>query len=190
VAPLGVDTMRFRPREEGVTPWPAPYILGVGRLLPIKGFDVLVRAAARLDMPLVLAGDGPQRRALLALAQQLGTDLRLTGHLGPDAVAAAMAGSAAVVIPSRTLGTREEGCPVVALEALAVGVPVLASATGGLVDLLPPECLFPPEDDEALAARLLTVMAAPRSPTLPDARCDRRHTARVLLDLLATTPGV
>jgi len=185
VRPMGVDLRRFR--EPGPSPFEGlgDYLLAVGRLVPIKGYDLLVRAAAGLDLPLVIAGEGPEREALLALARSVGCRLHLPGRLPPSAVAAAMGGALAVVVPSRVLPSgRAEGCPVAAVEALAAGARLLAARTGGLMDLLPPESLFEPGDLEDLLRRLRDVLSAPPAPP-PVRGLDRRDAARDLLRLLA-----
>jgi glycosyltransferase involved in cell wall biosynthesis len=153
-------------------------VLSIGRLVPIKGYDVLVRAfavasfraaaaAARapvavapaLSPPtLVIVGDGPERPSLERLARRLDVDLRLPGFVPREEVATWMAGADLYVQPSRPLRSgRTEGLPVATLEALAAGLPVLASATGGLAELPygPPRLrLVPPGDPAALAACL------------------------------------
>ena len=147
-----------------------PTVLSVGRLVPIKGYDVLVRAVAACsarvgDTPsarprptVVIVGDGPERPRLEALARRLDVDLRLPGLVPRDEVATWLAGADLYVQPSRRLSTgRTEGLPVSTLEALAAGLPVVASATGGLAELPlgPPRLrLVPPGDAVALAACL------------------------------------
>jgi glycosyltransferase involved in cell wall biosynthesis len=115
-------------------------LLGAGRLQPIKGFDLLVAAAGRLEPawhPTVLiAGEGPERARLVHLAHALNLDLRLPGLLGQRALARTMAAADLFVHPCRTLpGGRSEGMPLVVREALARGLPVIASASGGLAEL-------------------------------------------------------
>jgi glycosyltransferase involved in cell wall biosynthesis len=119
--PNGVDLARFPPLA------PAPplsggrlSVVGVGRLVPQKGFDVLVRAAAGLPVQVTLAGEGPDAAALAALARGLEVELRLPGwqpRLGPLLESAHL-----VAIPSRW-----EGFGLVAVEALASRRAVLAS---------------------------------------------------------------
>jgi glycosyltransferase involved in cell wall biosynthesis len=72
-----------------------------------------------------------------------------------------------VVVPSRvTASGRTEGTPLIALEALAAGVPVVASAVGGLTALAPAARLVPPDDPRALAASIDAVLASPPAPAL------------------------
>jgi glycosyltransferase involved in cell wall biosynthesis len=137
-----------------------PLVLGVGRLVPVKGFDVLIRALARLPPArrprLVLLGDGPERRGLQARAARARVDLQLPGVVTPAAVAAWMAAADLYVQPSRPLETgRSEGMPVAVREALAVGVPVIASAVGGMSDLGAMLTLVPPAEPGALARAIM-----------------------------------
>ena len=134
-------------------------LLSVGRLVPIKGFDVLVRAAALAGGPsVVILGDGPERERLAALARRLGVPLRLPGFVQRQDVARWMTAADLYVQPSRRLASgRTEGLPVATLEALSLGVPVVASATGGLSELphqAPRLRLVPADDPAALAAAL------------------------------------
>ncbi|MAB90925.1 MAG: hypothetical protein CMJ90_15945 [Planctomycetes bacterium] len=154
VVPMGVDPARFRTPQARLEGLPDSYLLGVGRLLPIKGFDVLLEAGRRAGIPVVLAGEGPEESRLRAHEGD-GRAVML-GRLGPDAVAAAMQHALAVVVPSRVVGSgRTEGFPVVAVEALVAGAPVIASRTGGMGDLLPDEMLVAPDDVEALTRAIL-----------------------------------
>jgi glycosyltransferase involved in cell wall biosynthesis len=150
VQSMGVDTARFAaiPRA----PETPPIVLVIARLVPIKGVDVALAAMARLRVParLIVAGDGPERRASSEFIGAVDTAQR-DQLLGRASV---------VAIPSRVLANgRSEGTPLVALEALAAGVPVVASAVGGLADL--PVTLVAPEDPDALARAIEKVLAAP-----------------------------
>ena len=114
-------------------------MLAVGRLVAIKGHDVLVRAVSRLPPALrptlVILGEGDRREALVALARARGVDLRLPGEVPPATVQAWLALADVFVHPSRALDGRTEGQPVAVREALAAGVPVVASASGGIPEL-------------------------------------------------------
>jgi glycosyltransferase involved in cell wall biosynthesis len=117
-------------------PGTAPRLLCVGRLIPIKGHIVLLRAfaAARRELPeleLSVAGRGPLEPALRALAKELGIGdaVRFLGHVSP--IQRAIEESAIVVIPS--MG---EGFGMVALEAMERARPVIAAGVGGLGELV------------------------------------------------------
>jgi glycosyltransferase involved in cell wall biosynthesis len=137
-----------------------PLILGVGRLVPVKGFAVLVRAVARLPSGrrprLVILGDGPERPALHARAARAGIDLHLPGAVAPTGVAAWMTAADLYVQPSVTVTSgRAEGMPVAVREALAVGLPVVASALGGMREWRDPALTLIPEADPAALARAI-----------------------------------
>jgi glycosyltransferase involved in cell wall biosynthesis len=148
-------------------------LLAAGRLQPIKGFDVLVAAAGRLPSAarpsLVIAGEGPERARLAQLARVAGVAVRLPGLLGQPALARHMAAADLFMHPCRTLpGGRSEGMPLVVREALACGLPVIASASGGLEELRGADglTLVGEGDVEALAeaiARALTAVGVTRA---------------------------
>jgi glycosyltransferase involved in cell wall biosynthesis len=118
-----------------------PTVVAVGRLVPIKGFDVLVRACApapRDDAPiaLVLVGDGPERERLRRLADGLNVALRLPGRVSRGQVGAWLRAADLYAQPSLDLPNgRTEGLPVSTLEALATGLPAVVSDSGGLAEL-------------------------------------------------------
>jgi glycosyltransferase involved in cell wall biosynthesis len=134
VVPNGVDLSPYaRPHLGGAG------LLAVGRRVPQKGFDVLC-AALPPGVPLRIAGDGPFRRNLPGV-EWLG--LR-------EDVPELMRAADVVAIPSRW-----EGFGLVAVEAMAAGVAVVASAVGGLPEVLGDAALFvPPEDPGALRAAI------------------------------------
>jgi glycosyltransferase involved in cell wall biosynthesis len=98
-------------------------------------------------VPLVVAGDGPDAAALRAGA---GPDMRFTGRVDADALAALRAEAAVALVPSRYA----EILPLAALEAMAAGLPVVASAAGGLAEIVPEQGLHAPRDVEAMAGRI------------------------------------
>jgi len=141
-APIGVEL-------------PERYVAAVGRMVAVKGFDLLLRAVAQADgVNVVLAGDGPQLDALSALAVELGIDerVRLLGRLRREQVATLLAGADCLVVPSRV-----EAFGIVVLEGWRAGIPVIATANGG-----PPEfvtdgvtgLLVDPEDSDGLVRAL------------------------------------
>jgi glycosyltransferase involved in cell wall biosynthesis len=175
VQPMGIDLARFAALER--TPSTPPTVLIAARLVPIKGVDVAIAAMrhVRTTARLVIAGDGPERARLAARGGDPVTGEERTGTAWPPAptflgqVTTAqrdvlLRTAGVVVIPSRVLPNgRVEGTPVIAVEALAAGVPVVASAVGGLVDL-PGIRLVPPDDPCELARAIDRTLADPPSP--------------------------
>ena len=130
--------------------------LFVGRMDHQKGIDLLLQAyaAARPDWPLTLIGDGADRVGLEALAGTLGLTDRVVflGYRDRIAVRRAMERAGALVAPSRA-----ENYPMVLLEAMAVGLPVLATRVGGVPEMIAhgeSGILVEPEDVSALGEAL------------------------------------
>lgn len=113
-----------------------------------KGFDVAIAAARAAGVPLTIAGEGPDEPRLRTLAA--GADVTFTGWVPSERLGELRAGAAVVLVPSRW----EEPFGYVALDALAAGVPVLASDRGGLPEVVGPENTVALEDTAAWAARL------------------------------------
>jgi len=165
----GVDTTRFSPstRADGTT------LLGVGRLVPKKGFDLLLRAFARAakarpELRLVIAGDGPERGALETLGRGLGLEDRVSflGQVTGEQVLEQLAEASAFVLPCRkaTDGDRD-GIPVVLMEAMACGVPVISTRLSGIPELINDResgRLVEPGDLDSLEAALRERFEHPR----------------------------
>jgi glycosyltransferase involved in cell wall biosynthesis len=132
------------------------FALAVGRLTEEKGFDTAIAAAHASGAPLVIAGSGPDETRLRTLAA--GADVRFTGRLAPDALAALRTRAAVVLAPSRW----EEPCPYSVLEGLADGVPVLASDLGGLPELVGEDAALPATDPAPWSAALSELWASPQ----------------------------
>jgi glycosyltransferase involved in cell wall biosynthesis len=147
------------------------YFLFVGRLRIRKGVEVLFEALRSLaadyrDLApprLLIAGDGEHRAALEAKAGELGLAasgaVSFLGRCGAPRVAGLLAGAAALVVPSTY-----EGMPLVVLEAMAAGVPVVASRVSGIPEVVldgETGWLVPAEDPGALASALAEVLAEP-----------------------------
>ena len=147
VVPPGADVDRFVPLDPAARAEvrarfglaaDATVVLGLSRLVPRKGFDVLVRAAAGLapDRPglvVVIAGSGRDRSRLERLARRAGAPVRFLGRVDEDDLPRvhAMADVFAMLCRNRWLGLEQEGYGVVFLEAAAAGVAQLAGASGG-----------------------------------------------------------
>jgi glycosyltransferase involved in cell wall biosynthesis len=123
------------------------HVLYAGRLSEEKGVADAVVACRAAGLPLVVAGDGPAEPRLRELAA--GADVRFTGRVAPEQLAELRRDAAVAVVPSRYA----EILPLAALEAMAAGLPVVASRSGGLAELVPEEGLVPAGDADALAAR-------------------------------------
>jgi glycosyltransferase involved in cell wall biosynthesis len=137
-----------------------PVVLCVANLKSYKGHRFLVEAVAMLrtrglDVTLVLAGDGPERSALQALADRRGVDARLLGTRTD--VQTLLASADVVALPSLT-----EGLPNAVMEAMAAGRPVVATDVGGTAELLRDRgILVPPRDAAALAEGLERLLTDP-----------------------------
>jgi len=162
IVPNGVDPARFAPGPadarlgESLGLDPAVPVVGYfGRLERGKGVDVLVDAATRLHGKLpatafLFVGEGPLRETLIARAAAAGLPARFAGQR--DDVAALLRLCAVVVLPSR-----QEAFGRILIEAMAAGVPVVASAVGGIPEVCVDGVtglLVPPEDPDALAVAI------------------------------------
>ncbi|MCC7542999.1 MAG: glycosyltransferase family 4 protein [Deltaproteobacteria bacterium] len=142
VSPMGIE----RPseatcgRREARRSWRMTRftIVTLGRLVPVKGLDVLLDATAgRKDLEVIVAGEGPERARLERLAARRGVNCRFVGVVHGDAKQRLLAGADVMAVPSRVLPSgRTEGTPVAMLEGMRAGLPVIASAVGGIASLV------------------------------------------------------
>jgi glycosyltransferase involved in cell wall biosynthesis len=146
----------------------AGYALVVSRLAPEKGVDVAIDACRLAGIRLVIAGDGPEREALAARARAgagTGTGSKahageaaavsFAGHVDDAELARLRAGAAVALVPSRSAET----FGLAAAEAMAAGVPVVASRVGALGELVEDAALVAPGDAAALAETAARVAA-------------------------------
>ena len=175
------DWVRKRLEEEGIEPVEvlrygieirrgetvlseAPTAVFAGRLVKEKGVDVLLRAFAKASgrVPgsrLVIAGDGPERKNLEALASRLNLtpSVRFAGYLQQEEMNDALKGAWVQVIPSLW----DEPFGIVAIEAMARGASVVASSSGGLGEIIEPGVdgfLVPPGDADVLSEKLTALL--------------------------------
>jgi glycosyltransferase involved in cell wall biosynthesis len=146
-------------REKFSIPVEAQVCTAVGRLVPVKGYDVLVEAARLLEssapnLHILIVGDGECKEALAGQIARLGLTKRVTlaGYQNREQVLSILKSSDLFVMPSRY-----EGTPIALLEAGALGLPMVASNVGGMPELVQDqrEALFvPAESPQALAQAL------------------------------------
>lgn len=163
VVPLGITLRDAVHKDDAITQrlrreFGDRVILAVGRLVPYKGFDILIRAMKNVDAKLILIGEGPQRSVLQALAAAEGVEERIAMVGRVEDPAPYFATASIFVLPSVT---RAEAFGLVQLEAMAAGLPVINTnidsgvsevSTGGETGIT-----VPPRDINALtnAMRLL-----------------------------------
>jgi glycosyltransferase involved in cell wall biosynthesis len=180
VAPMPVDDLAFSP---GPADRPRDELLFVGRLDRQKGAEVALRALARLSgpagaLPLRVVGTGPEAAGLRRLAGELDVAgrVRWEGQLPQAELADRYRRAAALVVPGR-----DEGLGLVAVEGQLSGAPVVAAASGGLLDVVADGHTgrtFPPGQPDALARAVEAVLADPAGTARMTAEARKRAAAR------------
>jgi len=163
VIPDGVDLDKFRPVERSEDPEKVK-VLAIGRLIPRKGFDFLIRSipevmkAADRDFCVEIVGDGPQRAELTSLTQQVGVTEKVVfaGSVPYNQLAEKYQQADVFVLSSLA-----EGMPLVVLEAMASGLPIVATRVQGMEALVSEGVngyLFPSADSLSLGKCLSAVI--------------------------------
>jgi glycosyltransferase involved in cell wall biosynthesis len=149
------------------------YALAAGRLVEEKGFDTAIRVARDAGVPLRIAGAGPDEAHLRAQAAD--ADVTFLGRLSAEALARERRGAAVLLAPARS----DDPCPMTVIEALADGLPVLASTRGGLPELVGADAALPVDDPAAWRAALTGLWADPAARAVAGAvalaRARERH---------------
>lgn len=161
VIPNGVDTRFWHPAPAVEEPSRPNRIITVGRLEPVKGFDLLIDALARLPTALggtrlTLVGEGSQREALEHRARAAGIAERVdfAGRLPREEIRARLHAADLFVMPSRS-----EGTPLALLEAMASGLACLATEVGGIPGAAQGAArLVAPDDPAALAQAMADLL--------------------------------
>jgi glycosyltransferase involved in cell wall biosynthesis len=159
IIPNGVDLEHYIPVQRA---WAPPLIASAGRLVYQKGLDLALKALSGLkdlEWRYEIAGDGPQRAVLEQLAGELGLADRVTflGWQSSEELAGLYRRANLFLFPSR-----HEGMPNAVLEAMASGLPVVASRIAGSEELVVPQetgLLVPTEDVDSLRAALADLLS-------------------------------
>lgn len=170
----GVDHALFHPARRLLPADGPALIVSVGRLRAKKGLDVLIDAVARLraqgqDVEAEIVGYGPEHAALAAQIEALGLHgrVRLVGKLAREQVIERYARAAVYVQPARIAADGDrDGIPNVLLEAMAMGLPVVATRVSGIPELVTSGVngvLVAPDDPDELAAAIGHLLARPQA---------------------------
>jgi glycosyltransferase involved in cell wall biosynthesis len=133
------------------------YALAAGRLSPEKGLDTAIEAAALAGVPLWIAGEGPAQADLERVAQERGAPIRMLGRVPRAGMPGLLEGAAMLVMSSRC----HEFSPFSVLEAMGAAVPVVATRSGGVPELIGPERCVPRGDAAAVADRMRSLWGDP-----------------------------
>ena len=145
-----------------------PTIISAGRLVPWKGFEVLIEVVALLKekypgITLVIAGDGEEHDTLVAKAEaeDVATNLRLVGRISKDALGASIKGADVFV-----LNTAYEGLSHQLIEVMDLGTPIVTTTAGGNPELITNDVsgiLVPFNDAQALQAAIIRILEHPET---------------------------
>jgi glycosyltransferase involved in cell wall biosynthesis len=159
-----------------------PSAIVASRLAREKGVEVAIDACALAHLPLTICGDGPLAADLRErAARTAGAEVTFAGRVGPEELQRLRARSSVALVPSRAAET----FGLAALEAMAAGVPVVASRVGALAELAPDAALVAPGDAQALAQAALGTIADPDAPARALAGARRRAAPAVVAPRLA-----
>ncbi len=209
VVPPGVDIDRFTPldtvgradaRNRFGLPVDAELVVAISRLVPRKGFDVAIRAAARLaparpDLVLAVAGGGRDERRLRTLAADLHAPVRFLGRVPGDDLPALYACADVFTMPCRSRwgGLEQEGFGIVFVEAAACGVPQVAGHSGGAAEAVDDGVtglvVRRPEDPLAVAHALAELLDDPARRAAMGCASRRRAETEFSYDVLAERLG-
>lgn len=164
IIPLPYETISFAPitkKELGLHEQ-KKYMIGIGMLVPRKGFDIFIKALARLDDSIhgVIIGSGPELPRLIYLGQELGVShrLHLVGYM-PEEKKWQYLSHADVFV----LSSLHEGFGIVLQEAMQVGLPIVATNHGGQVDFIVDNengFLVPPSDEKSIADKVHQILTS------------------------------
>lgn len=209
VVPPGVDTERFRPIDDatrratrarfGIDP-DAELVLGLSRLVPRKGFDITIRAIARLaprrpNLVLAIAGAGRDRARLERLAAEVRAPVRFLGRVPHDDLPAlyGCADVFAMLCRSRWAGLEQEGFGIVFAEAAACGVPQVAGDSGGAAEAVADGetgiVVADPESPDDAAAAIAALLDDPQRRRAMGRAARQRAVDEFAYDLLAARLG-
>lgn len=170
----GAPPPALDPVEDAEAAALGPYLLSIGRLTPVKGFDTLIRAFARarlsLEWRLVILGEGAERAALTRLAAELGVADRVILPGFRSSTHSWLARARGFVFASRA-----EGLSRVTHEALLAGVPIAAGRCAGVTEVLDGGLarLLDPGDVEGFAQAMADIAASRLPAANPLARAER-----------------
>jgi phosphatidylinositol alpha-1,6-mannosyltransferase len=209
IVPPGVDVERFRPldaparraaRTRFGLPPDAPLVVSISRLVPRKGFDTLIRAAARLqrehpDLVVAISGGGRDERRLRRLVDETAAPVRFLGRV-PDADLPALYGCGdvfAMLCRNRWAGLEQEGFGIVFVEAAAAGVPQVAGDSGGASEAVTDGetgfVLAEPSDPEAAARAIGSLLCDDERRAAMGAAARQRAEREFSYDVLAARLG-